>query len=237
MNAAAALLVHPRRVPLTAIVARLDDVLTGSLALTIVAVGCVGAAMCDQAAAQALRLLGDQSFIGPEYIVLGFEEFGPLVVAVVLASRVGAGFAAEVATLQSEETLDALALYGEDPGARVLAPMLYACVIGGAALGLLATVFWEVAGALTMQLRYGINPLSFFRPDAVKLHSLVLCLVKNASFGALVYGAALHAGLAAQGGAEEVGAATTRGVVLGVIGCLAFDLLVNLAWFLGRGPA
>lgn len=234
MNALAVLRVSPLRVPWPATVRRLDDVLAGSLPLTAVAVACVGAAMCDQAAAQALRLLGDQSFIGPEYIVLGFEEFGPLVVSVVLASRVGAGFAAEVATLASEETLDAMDLYGEDPAARVLAPMLVACVVGGAALGLLSTIFWEIAGAATMQLRHGVNPFSFFHPEAVKLHSVVLCVVKNGSFGALVYFAALRAGLDAKGGSEEVGAATTRAVVLGVLYCLAMDLFVNVVWYAAR---
>ena len=52
-----------------------------------------GAALCQQAATQAMQLLGDQSIIGPEYIVLAFKSFGPLVVALALMSKVGAAFA------------------------------------------------------------------------------------------------------------------------------------------------
>ncbi len=227
----AVLRVRPSRVPLRAIVRRLDDVLTGSLLLTSLTIACVGAAMCDQAAAQALRLLGDQSFIGPEYIVLGFEEFGPLIIAVTLAARVGAGFAAELATLTSEETLDAMELYGDRPHETLLAPMAIACTLGAAALGLLSTIVWETAGALTMQLRHGTSPFTFFHPEAVKPVSVVICLVKNSSFGLLVFVAATTAGLSARGGADEVGAATARAVVMGVLFCLAMDLLVNVVAF------
>lgn len=227
----------PWHAPLDRVVDRLNDVLWGSLFIVGVTVSCVGAAMCDQAAAQAMRLLGDQSFIGPEYIVLGFEEFGPLIVAVTLAARVGAGFAAEVATLQSEETLDALELYGAAPERTRLAPMGIACAVGGACLGVLSAVLWEMAGIVTIWIRHGVNPYTFFHPEAVALHSVVLCLVKNSVMGALVFVASLFAGLKARGGAEEVGEATTRAVVLGLVLVLGANLAIDVVWFLARGPA
>lgn len=226
----------PWRIPLGAIWQRLDEVLWGSFWGVMITVGAVGAAMCDQAAAQALRLLGDQSFIGPEYIVLGFEEFGPLVVALTLATRVGAGFAAEVAVAQGDETLDAMRLYGLAPETLRLAPMGVACTVGGACLGVLATAVWESTGMLTMWLRYGISPHTFFHPEAIHMHSVVLCLVKNASMGALVFVAALLAGLRAKAGSEAVGHATTQAVVWGLIAVLSANFTVDVLWFLYRGP-
>lgn len=226
----------PWRTSFAAIFRRLDEVLWGSFWGVMVTVGAVGAAMCDQAAAQALRLLGDQSFIGPEYIVLGFEEFGPLVVALTLATRVGAGFAAEVAVAQGDETLDAMRLYGLSPETTRLAPMGIACTLGGACLGILATAVWESAGMITMWLRYGINPYTFFHPEAIEVHSVVLCLVKNASMGALVFVTALFAGLRAKAGSESVGNATTQAVVWGLIAVLAANFGIDVVWFLFRGP-
>lgn len=205
--------------------------------LVFVAIAFVGAAMADQAASQAMRLLGDLSFIGPEYIVLGFEEYGPLVVALTFSARVGAGFAAEVATLKSEETLDAMEVCGTDLAASRFAPMGVACVGGCLALGLLAVVAWEAAGIAVMVARHGVNPFTFFRPDAIAFHSVLLCVIKNAGFGALVFGAALLAGLRAKSGAEAVGVATTQAVVFGLVLTLAFNLLVDIGWFLTKGPA
>lgn len=228
----------PWRVSPRAFLERLDEVLWGSLFLVTVTVMCVGAAMCDQAGVQALRLLGDQSFIGPEYIVLGFEEFGPLVVAVTIAARVGAGFAAEVATLTSEQTLDALDLFGTEPARERLAPMGLALVVGTACLGLISSVTWEIAGILTMWLRHGVNPATFFHPEAVKLHSAVLLVLKCSVMGALVFVGSLAAGLAARGGAEEVGVATTRAGVLSLVLVLGANLVLDVIWWLFvRGPA
>jgi phospholipid/cholesterol/gamma-HCH transport system permease protein len=225
----------PWRLPARAIVARFDEVVPGSLLVVVVAVAAVGVALGDQAARQAQRLLGDQSFIGPEFIVLGVEEFGPLIVALALAQRVGAGFAAEVATLQSEDTLDALSLYGDDPTRKLLAPMGFALVVGAVCLGLLGFVAWEIAGIATLYARSGTNPFTFFHPEAIKGSGVLLLIMKCATFGALVFLTAVHAGLGARGGAESVGAAATRAVVGGVVACMTASLLFDVAWFAMRG--
>jgi len=226
----------PWRLSRSALLERLDETLVGSLAMTVVTIGCVGAAMCDQAAAQALRLLGDMSFIGPEYLVLGVEEYAPLIVAFTFAARVGAGFAAEVATLKSEQTLDALALLGAEPERRLLAPMGIAAVLGGLLLTLFSVGVWEVAGALTLFARQGVNPLSFYRPEALAISSVVLLVVKGLGFGAAVFLTALVAGLSAGRGADEVGTATTRAVVWGTVSALSLNMVIDIAWWLLRGP-
>jgi phospholipid/cholesterol/gamma-HCH transport system permease protein len=232
---AVALACAPWRLPGRALLLRIDEVVPGSLLVVVIAVGAVGCALGDQAARQALRLLGDQSFIGPEYIVLGVEEFGPLMVALALAQRVGAGFAAEVATLQCEDTLDALSLYGEDPARTVLAPMGTALIFGAVALGSLAFVAWEIAGIATLWARSGTNPFTFFHPEAIRASGIALLVVKCATFGALVFVAAVRAGLAARGGAASVGAAAADAVVFGVVTCLAASLLLDVLWYLLRG--
>lgn len=232
---ALALALRPWRLPLRALLQRLDEVVPSSLPLVVVTVAAMGAALGDQAARQALRLVGDQSFVGPEYIVLGVEEFGPLIVALTLAQRVGAGFAAEVATLQSEDTLDALALYGVDPARHVLAPMAVALVAGAMALGLFGFVAWEIAGIVALWLRSGMTPLTFFHPEAVRMSGVVLLFVKCAAYGVLVFVAATGAGLSARGGGEAVGRAATEAVVRSVVLCLAASLVLDVAWFFGRG--
>ncbi|MFZ9888603.1 MAG: ABC transporter permease [Myxococcota bacterium] len=231
-------LLRPQQLSWLDIVRRLDETLVGSLFLVTATVACVGAAMCDQAAAQALRFVGDQSFIGPEYIVLGFEEFGPLVVAITLSARIGAGFAAEVATLTSEQTLDALELFSLRPVETRLAPMGLALVAGGVCLGLVSAVTWELSGMLTMWLRYGMNPFTFFHPEAIQVHSLVLLVVKCACMSGAIFIASLHAGLSARGGAEEVGDATTRAGVQSFLWVLTTNFTLDLAWwFFVRGPS
>jgi phospholipid/cholesterol/gamma-HCH transport system permease protein len=232
-----AAMLAPLSLPLRAVLVHIAETGLGSLFLVVVTIASVGATMCDQAAAQALRLLGDQSFIGPEYIVLGFEEYGPLIVSVAFASRVGAGIAAHIATLSSEKTLDALVLYDNDPVRTILAPMGVATVMSATSLGLLSVVAWESAGILTMALRHGQNPLTFFHPEAVHLSSVIILVTKCTLNGILVFAAALTAGLRAEAGAEEVGHATTRAVIRGLVYALLANVLVDFVWFFVRGPA
>jgi phospholipid/cholesterol/gamma-HCH transport system permease protein len=231
---AALLALSPWRLPLRALLARLDEVVPGSLFLVLVAMAALGVALADQAARQALRLLGDQSFIGPEYIVLGVEEFGPLIVALTLAQRVGAGFAAEVATLKSEDTLDALSLYDADPAKTVLAPMGAALVAGGVILGLVGFISWELAGMAALFFRSSVNPFTFFHPEAIVLSGVMLMLLKCALFGALVYVAAISRALRAGPGAAEVGRASTSAVVTGVVACFSASLVLDVIWHFVR---
>jgi phospholipid/cholesterol/gamma-HCH transport system permease protein len=225
---------RPWRLEGRAVLVRVDEVVPGSLLLVLVSVVALGIALGDQAARQAMRLLGDQSFIGPEYIVLGVEEFGPLIIALTLAQRVGAGFAAEVATLQSEDTLDALSLFGLDPARSVLAPMGVALVLGNIALGLIGVVAWELAGMATLFARSGVNPFTFFHPEAVKLSGLALLVCKCGLGGACIFIASVRSGLRARGGADAVGRAATQAVVQGVVACLLTSLLLDIAWFIWR---
>ncbi|MCP4504345.1 MAG: ABC transporter permease [Deltaproteobacteria bacterium] len=224
------------RLPFHEVLRRFDDVLTGSLVLTFSAIALVGAAMCDQAASQAMRLIGELSFIGPEYIVLGFEEYGPLIVALTFAARTGAGFAAEVALLRNDEALDALSLFGAAPERNLLAPMALAGTIGCTCLGLMSAAVWELSGIITIYARHDVNPFTFFHPDALSQASIALCVIKNTGFGALVFCSALFFGLRAKQGASEVGKATTRSIVLSLVSCLLLNLIVDMAFFLFRGP-
>jgi phospholipid/cholesterol/gamma-HCH transport system permease protein len=221
----------PHQAPVAETVERLFDVVAGSLLLVLAVVAGVSAAMADQAARQALRLIGDQSFIGPEVIVLGVQEFGPLLVALVLAARVGAGFAAELSTLAVEGTLQADALFGLDPVRRRLLPMAVACVVGCVVLGALAMVVWEMAGMAALWLRFSVNPFTFFHPEAVAPAMLLQHLAKTTLFGLCVWAAAVHAALHAPTHGD-VGRATTAAVVSGTVAVLLVNLIVDVGWFL-----
>ena len=137
---------------------RLEQVGIGAFGIVTGVTFFAGAAFCQQAAFQAQALLGDQSFIGPEYIVLAFKSFGPLVVALALMSKVGAAFAAELALMRQNQSLEALVLYRQSPGARRFAPMGLALTFGAVGLGLLAALSREDAGIVVMYAFTGYSP-------------------------------------------------------------------------------
>lgn len=220
-----------RAVPRLELVRRLDDVVWGSLLLAMAASSMVGAAMADQAGRQAMRLLGDQSFIGLEYPVLGVQEFCPLVVAMVLAQRVGAGFSAELSSLVAEGSWDAALLFRTRPIERRVLPMAVALPIGAVVLGVVCCVVWEAGGVVVMLLRSGINPFTFVHPEVVTRGLVAVLVVKCAGFGAAIFLGAVSAALSARKDGD-VGRATTDAVVRGTLLCLSFNLVVDVLWFL-----
>ncbi len=221
--------------PGRALVARLDQVMSGSLLLVLISVAGVGAAMADQAGRQAMRLLGDQSFIGVEYPVLGAQEFCPLIVALVLAMRIGAGFTAELATLRSDDTWSALVVFRAHPLRRRVAPMIVALPLGTAVLTVLSLLAWELAGVAVMLARSGINPFTFIHFEVITVSLLGVLLLKSALFGVGIgIGAAWSAlGPALWGGDSrpgELGPTVTAGLVNGTLLCLTMNLFIDIWW-------
>lgn len=220
-----------RAVPPRSVLRRFDEVVWGSLLLVVAATAAVGAAMADQAGRQAMRLLGDQSFIGLEYPVLGVQEFVPVVVAMVLAQRVGAGFAAELASRVVDGSYDAARLYRTRPRERHVLPMLIALPVGSVVLGVVGVVVWWAGGTAVMFARSGINPFTFVHPEVITRALVALCVTKCVVFGACTaLGAVSAAFFVREHG--DVGRATTDAVVRGTLLALGANLVADVAWSL-----
>ncbi len=198
--------------------------------------------MADQAGRQAMRLLGDQSFIGLEYPVLGVQEFCPLVTAIVLAQRVGAGFSAELSSLIADGTWDAQILYQTRPWQRRVVPMALALPLGTLVLCTIAIVVWELGGIAVMLLRSNINPFTFFHPEVVTPSLLGLLTAKGLVFGLCIFAGSVSAAFSgrasvlnlntATGDPGDVGRATADAVVRATLLCLLVNLVIDVAWFL-----
>jgi phospholipid/cholesterol/gamma-HCH transport system permease protein len=152
-------------------------------------------------------------------------ELGPVLTGMALAGRVGAAISAELGTMRVTEQVDALETLAYDPYAylavpRVLAAALMFPVVTAFAIALGVTSGWITA----------INLLDLSSHEFVKglkqfyvTKDLWFGLVKSASFGAAVALMGVLQGLQTRGGAEGVGRATTRAVVLGCEAILVLD--------------
>src|SRR5947207_1770568 len=67
--------------------------------------------------------------------------------------------------------------------------------------------------------------------DVVKLQDFVTGLIKSGVFGTLISGLACFLGLNVTGGAQGVGAATTRTVVLTIVALIIVDLFFTGAFY------
>lgn len=152
-------------------------------------------------------------------------ELGPVLTGLALAGRVGANIAAEIGTMRVTEQIDALDALAYDPVAylilpRVMAGLLMFPIVVAFAIAIGIGSGWITSlGLLDMTSPQFVMGLRmFFDP-----FDLQFTLIKSVSFGGVITGVGAFFGFTATGGAEGVGIATTKAVVVGSMIILVLD--------------
>ena len=152
-------------------------------------------------------------------------ELGPVLTGLALSGRVGANIAAEIGTTPVNEQIDALETLAYDPLAYLVVPRVLAGMIMFPAVVLLATALGIVAGWGT-----ALELLDMSTPEFVKglrlffrTFDVHFAVIKSISFGLTVTSVGCFFGFTTRGGAEGVGRATTRAVVVSSMVILVLD--------------
>lgn len=161
--------------------------------------------------------------------LLILRELGVVVSSLLLTSRVGAGLAAEVGSMQVTEQVDALRMLGIDPIRFLVVPRFVACVIGGMLLSLIANVACLYCAMLISEVKLGYSSGSFLTGMRafVGLQDLLFAMLKGACFGAVIPLVSCFFGFRCQSGAEGVGLATTNSVVVSSVAIIVLDFSLS----------
>jgi phospholipid/cholesterol/gamma-HCH transport system permease protein len=167
----------------------------------------------------------------PELVVVAhFRELGPLVTAIVVAGRSGAGLASEIATMKVSEEIDALRAMGFNPVSWLVVPRCLALVLVMPVLTWVGDVLALIGGlaATTTITDMSTRAYVMGTSDAITAGHFLVGLVKS-PFLALAIGLiACRQGLATRGGAAEVGARTTTAVVMSILGVIVISALFTI---------
>ncbi len=184
-----------------------------SLGFICLVLGFVGAILVYQAGLQALRIVPDTSNVGASYLELLVRDLAASITGLMLATRVGAGIAAEIGSMKVTDQLDALRLCRTDPIDFLVAPRVAACLIVTPMLTIFGGAVAVFTGAGVGYFAFGINPNVFLDGRYVDVGDLITGIAKSIAFGVSIPLVAAHAGLYTSGGSEGVGNATTKAVV------------------------
>jgi phospholipid/cholesterol/gamma-HCH transport system permease protein len=217
-------------VPWRESLAQLNELGGRSVWLVMSGMAFFGAVLVTIANMQARRFVGNVAVLGPAYFELLVRELGPVMSAMLTASRAGASHAAELSTMSVNEQVEALEMSAGDPYADLVAPRVLAGVLGVPLLCALGTIAATLSAVAVAGLAFGVDGRAFMDPRYVDGWDLLSAGLKAAGCGLYIPLAAAVAGLKAQGGAEAVGEATTEGVVAASLGCLLIDFTVSLAF-------
>jgi phospholipid/cholesterol/gamma-HCH transport system permease protein len=161
------------------------------------------------------------------------RELGPVLTGLIVAGRVGSGMAAELGTMKVTEQIDALETLATDPVNYLVVPRVLAGLVMLPVLTVLADVVGMAGGFAVSVFVLHANATIYFRRsmDYLEFEDIYTGLIKAAVFGVIIAMVGCHKGFTAEGGAEGVGRATTRSVVLASMLILAANYFVTAFFF------
>jgi phospholipid/cholesterol/gamma-HCH transport system permease protein len=155
-------------------------------------------------------------------------EVGPALAGLLVASRMGAGLAAELGSMVLNEEIDARIALGVDPIPSLVAPRAIACAL---AVPLLTVILDASAlvGGLGTELAAGKLTAALFWSKSLvflRLCDIIPATLKTLVFGLLVGLVACWTGLNSGRSAESVGRAAIRGVVRSILAVFAANVVM-----------
>ncbi|TIC79044.1 lipid asymmetry maintenance ABC transporter permease subunit MlaE [Crenobacter intestini] len=162
------------------------------------------------------------------------RELGPVLAALLFASRSGSAMTAEIGLMKATEQLDAMNVMAVNPIARVVAPRFWAGVLSMPVLAALFNVMGILGGYYVGVILIGLDGGSYWSQMQanVDLHvDVVNGMIKSLFFGAAVTLIAVFEGFDATPTAAGVSAATTRTVVTSALVILALDFVLTAFMF------
>lgn len=198
-----------------------------STLLAAIAGFAVGAVLALQTQA-SMAQFGATSLV-PEAVSFGvFKDVGPLVTGLLMSGRVGAGIGAQLAGMRVTEQIDAFESLAVDSFKYLVVTRMAACVI---ALPVLTVIFdfagiaggWVISAislhfSLKLYLNDAFDPMGF--------SDYIPPIVKTIVFGIIIGSVSCYLGYNATGGANGVGRASTRAVVISSILIIMSDVIL-----------
>ncbi len=174
-----------------------------------------------------LRLF-DMQILVASGVAIGFaRELAPLMTGIVVSARTGAAITAQLATMQVSDEIDAMKGMGLSVAKFLIAPKVLAILVSLPILTMLGFISGVVGGfALgTTSMGFTFERWWWQTLQAVKLGDITQGFVKSIFFALIIVVVGCHNGLRVSGGADEVGRATTRSVVMDIFLIIVADMM------------
>ena len=197
-----------------------------------ITMGFIGMILVYQAGLQAKRIVPDFSMLGATYLELLVRDIAASIGALMLATRVGAGIAAEIGSMVVTEQVDALRMCAADPIDFLIVPRFLASLVMTLMLIVWGGTVAFCAGAATAYIAFDVSPETFFNMNLVDVGDLTTGLTKCVAYGAAIPVVSAYCGLSTFGGSEGVGWATTRAVVNSSLAIIMLNFFISGAAFL-----
>lgn len=209
------------------LIRQMDEVGSKSLPLVALAGAAIGVVLSLQTRDSLIRF-GAKSLLPAVVIISIIKETGPIITALVVSGRVGAGIGAEIGSMKVTEPIDAMEASAVNPYKLLAVTRVLACVLMLPLLTIVADFCGIMMGWITNTL---VEPISLklyitigFKRMAY--NDLLPPTFKTAVFGLIIGVIGCFQGMRTRGGTEGVGRSTTGSVVLSSLFVILADVLL-----------
>lgn len=185
---------------------------------------------------ETLQRYGSTEALGILVALSLTRELGPVVAALLFASRAGSSVTAEIGLMKATEQLKAMDMMAVNPIARVVAPRFWGGVISMPLLAALFSAMGVMGGWLIGVVFIGVDDGAFWSQMQASVdfrYDVWNGVVKSFVFGVAVCLIAVFEGYDSVPTAEGVSRAITRTVVTSALAILALDFVLTSFMFRG----
>lgn len=187
--------------------------------------------------AYALAKFGSDMFIADLVSLSIVRELGPVLTALLVGGRVGAGITAELGSMKITQQIDALRAMATNPVYKLVVPRVVACILTLPLLTILADFVGIIGGLILSSAELHVNGYFYLSRVLSALVPLdfVSGVGKTFFFGFLIGIIACNNGMRVEGGADGVGKATTQTVVFASIAILISNFFLTKIFYMVFG--
>ncbi len=174
-----------------------------------------------------------ETLVGTVVALSMTRELGPVLTGLMVSGRVGSAMAAELGTMRVTEQIDALYTLATNPIKYLIVPRFLASLVMVPILVIFADIIGIMGGYFVSVRILGTNPTVYIRRtwDYLELNDIYSGLLKACVFGMIMATISCYQGFYTEGGAEGVGKATTKAVVLSSLLILISNYFITALLF------
>jgi phospholipid/cholesterol/gamma-HCH transport system permease protein len=159
------------------------------------------------------------------------KELAPVMMAILIAGRIGSAMAAEIGSMRVYQEIDALRTMNINPIHYLVLPRLLAIAFALPMLVVFAVLVGWLGGALVADLNHRMDiPFRVFfsdLKDIVELKDVANGVFKSFCFAIIIGVVSCHQGLVTIGGPRGIGRSVTKAVVNSIVLIVIFDYILT----------
>ena len=205
------------------------DIIGVSSIPIVLMTGFFAGAVLSLQTASSLKAFGAVNLTGQLVALSLVREMGPVLIALMVAGRIGSGIASELGSMVVTEQIDAMRALGTDPTKKLVTPRVVATTTMLPLLTVAGDLFGLIGGWIISLNVLKLNTNLYWSEALRSLTYLDALegLLKPLVFGFIIGMVGCYMGISTKGGTRGVGKATTTSVVSASILVIIADFFIS----------